>query len=71
MIKSYEDGLVLRFHPDSQQLHLIDVYDIGKVRLTFQQKSIAGSLVDSTFQLLYKAFGPTHPGQYNSKQKVI
>eukprot|EP01135_Chromosphaera_perkinsii_P007843 Nk52_evm35s1020 gene=Nk52_evmTU35s1020 len=61
------DGMQLLFEPKTQCLRMIEIYDCSKVTLTYAQTTF--NCVNSTaptFVLIYKLFGPSYPGDYDS-----
>jgi hypothetical protein len=69
-----EGSFHLRFEPQSQRLHLIDVYDISKCRLSFEKDGVTACFADAnlapTFLLIYELFGPTFPGNYEPNKQA-
>lgn len=73
IIQSHEDGLLLRFDEETQQLKAIELLDPIKLSLKYQQKEpftgpTAVSNGGLSFPSLYKLFGPTQPGYYDPTQ---
>uniref|UniRef100_A0A7S2RB91 Uncharacterized protein n=1 Tax=Rhizochromulina marina TaxID=1034831 RepID=A0A7S2RB91_9STRA len=58
-----QEGLRLRFEAVSQRLRIIEVFDLAKLPLTHRDIGFAGPVHRPSFTLLYRLFGPTHPGR--------
>eukprot|EP00002_Diphylleia_rotans_P037471 TRINITY_DN836_c0_g1_i1.p1 TRINITY_DN836_c0_g1~~TRINITY_DN836_c0_g1_i1.p1 ORF type:complete len:384 (+),score=79.19 TRINITY_DN836_c0_g1_i1:69-1220(+) len=56
-------GIMLRFDSVTQRLKYIEVYDVGKVKLTFNQEFICGPNITPTFLHVHKLLGPSFPGE--------
>jgi hypothetical protein len=64
------DGLRLQFDGRQQYLRVIEVLEWGKFKLTYNGTEL-GRQGSVTFKQIYsRAFGPTHPGTYNSDAGV-
>ncbi|CEP08028.1 hypothetical protein [Parasitella parasitica] len=64
------NGLNLRFDGSLQRLKSVECYDPSKVKLVYQNSDVSSSRTIPTFLLIYKSFGPTYPGEFDSNQSV-
>ncbi|KAI8582668.1 hypothetical protein K450DRAFT_226360 [Umbelopsis ramanniana AG] len=65
-----QNGLSLRCDGTSQRLRCIECYDISKVKLVYQNNDVSSNRTIPTFLLIYKSFGPTYPGEFDSAESV-
>ena len=68
ILRSKELGLQLRFEPTSQRLVCIEVSNLNKMPLSYQNCVFSGASEDSyveSFIKVYGLFGPTYPGKYD------
>jgi len=65
-----DDGLLLRFNPISQRLGSIEIYETKKLDIAYGNTIFCSGRVNPTFDQVYKAFGPTHPGSFDSRVNV-
>ncbi|CAI2171113.1 2419_t:CDS:10 [Funneliformis geosporum] len=63
------NGIHMRFDSASQRLKSIQVSDFSKLRLTYHDSEVSSIKVTPTFLSIYKIFGPTYPGELDSKKK--
>ncbi|KAI9486214.1 MAG: hypothetical protein EXX96DRAFT_548142 [Benjaminiella poitrasii] len=64
------NGLNLRFDGSLQRLKSIECYDPNKVKLVYQNNDVSSSRTIPTFLLIYKSFGPTYPGEFDSNKSI-
>lgn len=58
-----EEGCRLHFDAQLQTLKFVDVYDLAKLRLTYEGRPITGARApEPSLLALYAAFGPSYPG---------
>ncbi|KAJ6831427.1 UPF0183 protein-like isoform X2 [Iris pallida] len=65
-----DHGFHLRFHPWSQRLRLIEVYDVKRLQMHYATSLIGGPSSLATFVAVYALFGPTFPGIYDKERGV-
>ncbi|KAK9763716.1 hypothetical protein K7432_009368 [Basidiobolus ranarum] len=63
-----ENGICLRFEPSSQRLKCLLIYKMDEVRLSYEEQDFNSRVTVPTFLLVYKFFGPTHPGEFDEKK---
>ncbi|ORX86387.1 UPF0183-domain-containing protein [Basidiobolus meristosporus CBS 931.73] len=63
-----ENGICLRFEPSSQRLKCLLIYKMEEVKLSYQEHDFNSKVNVPTFLLVYKLFGPTHPGEFDEKK---
>ncbi|KAK9702919.1 hypothetical protein K7432_011010 [Basidiobolus ranarum] len=63
-----ENGICLRFDPSSQRLKCVLIYKMREVRLSYEEHDFNSKITVPTFLLVYKLFGPTHPGEFDEKR---
>ncbi|OAD08236.1 hypothetical protein MUCCIDRAFT_134472, partial [Mucor lusitanicus CBS 277.49] len=64
------NGLNLRYDGSLQRLKSVECYDPSKVKLVYQSSDVSSSRTIPTFLLIYKSFGPTYPGEFDSNQSI-
>ncbi|KAL7329468.1 hypothetical protein PS15p_207561 [Mucor circinelloides] len=64
------NGLNLRYDGSLQRLKSVECYDPSKVKLVYQNSDVSSSRTIPTFLLIYKSFGPTYPGEFDSHQSI-
>ncbi|CDS07420.1 hypothetical protein LRAMOSA01369 [Lichtheimia ramosa] len=64
------NGIHLRFDGGLQRMKSIECFDPSKVKLVYQNSDVSSSRTIPTFLLIYKAFGPTYPGEFDSSQSI-
>eukprot|EP00698_Gefionella_okellyi_P008550 TRINITY_DN2123_c0_g1_i13.p1 TRINITY_DN2123_c0_g1~~TRINITY_DN2123_c0_g1_i13.p1 ORF type:complete len:441 (+),score=50.16 TRINITY_DN2123_c0_g1_i13:1467-2789(+) len=63
------DAVHLKFEPKSQRLRTIVFDDLTSVKLQCNHIDFSGPAVSPTFVLIYKLFGPAHPGEYDARNQ--
>lgn len=66
-----QDGIRLLFDPKSQRLKMIEVYDVTKVKLRYCNKHFCSHDILPTVDQIHHSFGPTLPGQVDTKQQLF
>lgn len=64
------NGINLRYDGSLQRLKSVECYDPNKVKLVYQNSDVSSSRTIPTFLLIYKSFGPTYPGEFDSNQSI-
>eukprot|EP01137_Pigoraptor_chileana_P016156 Opistho-2@72748 len=65
VINLADEGIQLRFDPASQRLKMVEVYDLGKTKLSYCGTRFCDGATEATFVAVYRLFGPSHPGDYD------
>ncbi|KAI9265979.1 hypothetical protein BY458DRAFT_556628 [Sporodiniella umbellata] len=65
-----KSGLNLRYDGSLQRLKSIECYDPSRVKLIYQNSDVSSSKTIPTFLLIYKSFGPTYPGEFDTAQST-
>jgi len=66
-----QDGIRLLFDSDTQQLKIIEVYNLSKVKLKYCGSVFSSPSVQPTTQQIDQTFGATHPGVYHSESRLF
>ncbi|XP_071174921.1 phagosome assembly factor 1-like [Mytilus edulis] len=66
-----QDGVRLIFDPVSQRLKVIEVNNLGKVKLKYCGVHFSSPQVQPTIEQIDQSFGATHPGVYNSEKQLF
>jgi len=69
LINFLELGFELQFEPYSQQLRLIDVFDVQCIKMSYENYLICGPNT-ATFAIVYDACGPTYPRSYDTNMRI-
>ncbi|KAI9493996.1 hypothetical protein BDB00DRAFT_871756 [Zychaea mexicana] len=64
------NGINLRFDGTLQRMKSIECFDPTKIKLVYQNSDVSSSRTIPTFLLIYKAFGPTYPGEFVRERSV-
>ncbi|KAI9319904.1 hypothetical protein BX666DRAFT_1917264 [Dichotomocladium elegans] len=64
------NGVNLRFDGGLQRMKSIECFNPSKVKLVYQNSDVSSSRTIPTFLLIYKAFGPTYPGEFDTSQSI-
>ena len=70
-IKLSQDGIKLVFDSTSQRLKIIEVYDLGLVRLKYGDLLFNCPDVSPTIEQIDQSFGATRPGVYDEDRKIF
>lgn len=70
VVDMVQDGLRLLFDPKLQRLKMIEIYDVKKVKLKYCNSYFSSPEITPTVEQIHHTFGPTLPGQHDSKQQV-
>ncbi|KAI7863539.1 hypothetical protein BDF14DRAFT_1843189 [Spinellus fusiger] len=65
------NGIHLRYDGSLQRLKSIECFDPSKVKLVYQSSDVSSSRTIPTFLLIYKSFGPTYPGEFDTSQSGL
>eukprot|EP01103_Thecamoeba_quadrilineata_P012684 TRINITY_DN3325_c0_g1_i1.p1 TRINITY_DN3325_c0_g1~~TRINITY_DN3325_c0_g1_i1.p1 ORF type:complete len:376 (-),score=48.56 TRINITY_DN3325_c0_g1_i1:128-1255(-) len=71
-----ENGILLCFEPTTQRLRKIEIYEPFKqagdnrLSLNYAGYDFCSPTVEPTFAIIYKRFGPSTPGNYNSEKHL-
>ncbi|KAJ4462615.1 putative UPF0183 protein [Paratrimastix pyriformis] len=66
VFRLFQQGVRLEFHPVTQLLVRIVVYDSSKIRLTYNNQQFSGPPTVATLASIYQLFGPTFPGTFHT-----
>eukprot|EP01132_Coremiostelium_polycephalum_P005293 gene5293-6590_t len=70
VLKLVDDGVLLRFEPRSQRLRVIEIFDVSKLSLSYRGSMFSNGESIASFVNIYSKFGPSYPGDFNSKKSV-
>lgn len=71
VINLTQDGVRLIFDSDSQQLKIIEVYCLSKVKMRYCGSIFNSPNVLPTIHQIDQSFGATHPGVYHSEKQIF
>lgn len=71
VINLTQDGVRLIFDSNSQQLKIIEVYNLSKVKLRYCGSVFNSLTVFPTLDQIDNSFGATHPGVYHSEKQLF
>lgn len=66
-----QDGIKLLFDACNQRLKVIEVYDLGKVKLKYCGVHFNSQAIAPTIEQIDQSFGATHPGVYNAAEQLF
>ncbi|KAG2391791.1 hypothetical protein C9374_013276 [Naegleria lovaniensis] len=70
IVKIVEEDIVLYFESQTQRLKLIQINNVTKVKLSYSGTIFSGPSVDASFVNIYNVFGPTYPGEFDTKSNT-
>ncbi|EFC43326.1 predicted protein [Naegleria gruberi] len=70
IVKIVEEDIVLYFESKTQRLKLIQINNVKKVKLSYGASIFSGPNVDASFVNIYNVFGPTYPGEFDTKSNT-
>lgn len=71
VINMTNDGIRLLFDPVGQRLKMIEVYNLGKLRLKYGGCVFSSTEVAPSIQQVDQTFGATHPGIYDRERHLF
>jgi hypothetical protein len=65
------DGIRLIFDSNTQQLKILEVYNLSKVKLKYCGSVFNSPSIQPTIQQIDQSFGATHPGVYHAESQLF